>query len=340
LQRHVVAAGTIAAAARRTALMTSSPLVPVEGTLARPRAAPLDGVPPFGREWTFRGMSGARPGKRCLATLTTSCIDIVAPHRTCRWQPLPVAPPSSAGVPAAAPGATRRYIERAPGRTHDRRALRAACWSIGALAIIGWLVTAHEPFPDFAPKPTIQPAVPVPQHVAQSTGTVRVAALERAKPASAPAQHAAARPAAISAMPSPSARGAAPKAPPRRAGAASDGRRVATASPPRPSSSTHQPAGKRPTPAHAAAHVAARLDAGSSVTLHGSHASSHDHFDRPSHSLAPQRPLDDPLTLIAMAHALDAERPARPANVPAAGFDWTARLSHRRLTDTSDTLRR
>ncbi|WP_423391779.1 hypothetical protein [Burkholderia sp. LMG 21824] len=49
--------------------------------------------------------------------------------------------------------------------------------------------------------------------------------------------------------------------------------------------------------------------------------------------------LDDPLTLIAMASALRAQ-PARAAHAPATGFDWTAQLSHRRLTDTPDAFAR
>ncbi|WP_260428289.1 hypothetical protein [Burkholderia sp. Bp9031] len=41
-----------------------------------------------------------------------------------------------------------------------------------------------------------------------------------------------------------------------------------------------------------------------------------------------------------MANTLQANLPARSANVPAAGFDWTAQLSQRRLTDAPDTLAR
>lgn len=50
--------------------------------------------------------------------------------------------------------------------------------------------------------------------------------------------------------------------------------------------------------------------------------------------------LDDPLTLIAMASALRATEPVRASHAPATGVDWTAQLSHRRLTDTPDAFAR
>lgn len=50
--------------------------------------------------------------------------------------------------------------------------------------------------------------------------------------------------------------------------------------------------------------------------------------------------LDDPLTLIAMASALRATQPARATHAPTTGLDWTAQLSHRRLTDTPDAFAR
>ncbi|WP_256260553.1 MULTISPECIES: hypothetical protein [Burkholderia] len=50
--------------------------------------------------------------------------------------------------------------------------------------------------------------------------------------------------------------------------------------------------------------------------------------------------LDDPLTLIATANTLRAAQPARAAHAPAAGFDWTSQLSHRRVTDTPDAFAR
>ncbi|WP_230955356.1 hypothetical protein [Burkholderia vietnamiensis] len=148
--------------------MIQPPVVPVEGKLALPRVAPLGGVPSFGREWTFRPASGAERRTRCVATLTTSCVDSDAPHRACRWQPLSVEPPSVA--PAA-----DRSIVRPPGRTRDRRALHAACWSIGALGIIGTLIATHEPFPRFAPEPAREHASVMQPYDAPAAAAVGVA---------------------------------------------------------------------------------------------------------------------------------------------------------------------
>ncbi|MGC3023972.1 hypothetical protein ACPUER_02265 [Burkholderia sp. DN3021] len=39
-----------------------------------------------------------------------------------------------------------------------------------------------------------------------------------------------------------------------------------------------------------------------------------------------------------MANTLRAAQPARAAHAPAAGFDWTSQLSHRRVTDTPDAF--
>ncbi|WP_423759448.1 hypothetical protein [Burkholderia sp. NLJ2] len=50
--------------------------------------------------------------------------------------------------------------------------------------------------------------------------------------------------------------------------------------------------------------------------------------------------LDNPLTLISMANALRGAQPARAAPAPAAGFDWTSQLSHRRVTDAPDAFAR
>ncbi|WP_244100066.1 hypothetical protein [Burkholderia anthina] len=300
----------VARVARRTALMTPSPLVSVEGRLARPRVAPLDGVPPFGGEWTFRGVAGARLGKHCLATLTTSCIDVDAPHRACRWQPLSTTRPSSADLPATPP--TPAVLPR-PGyrpypRQHDRRAIHAACWSIGALGIIGWLIVAHEPFADFTAAPALHASGIMLEHATQSAGEVRVAAAPPVAPPLAAAPH------------------TAPVATPARTstprGTAPDAQRVASASTPPP----HRPSGARTTTARVRAPASSpaadsRLAARPPVTHLASRASHDD-------------PLDNPLTLIALANTLNAERPARATNAPAADFDWTAQLSHRRVTDT------
>lgn len=155
--------------------MIQPPAVAVEGKLALPRVAPLGGVPSFGREWTFRPASGAGRRTRCVATLTTSCVDIDAPHRACRWLPLTVEPPS------VAPTADRSIV-RTAGRPRDRRALHAACWSIGALGIIGALIATHEPFPRFAPEPAREHAAVMQPHAAPAAAAVRVATTEPIAP--------------------------------------------------------------------------------------------------------------------------------------------------------------
>ncbi|WP_311767933.1 hypothetical protein [Burkholderia sp. Bp8984] len=337
------AAGHAARVAPHTALMIPSPLVSVEGSIARPRVAPLDGVPPFGREWRFGAASGSRSGIRCVATLMTSCIDVDAPHRACRWQPLAAVQPSSAGVPAVAAGATgrHRHIARAVDRAHDRRARHAACWSIGALAIIGGLIVAHEPFPDVARSPVMQIAGAVPEHATEFTGRVRSAGAEPAT-AITPARHHPARAVANTPITSSQpARDAALAPSPRLADAdgAPDVRRAASAAAPSPNrpngthataAQVHPPSAPRLAGRPSITHVASRMPtpgrAGSLPvpdTRHDQHAS-----------------LDDPLTLIAMANALRADRPAWAADAPAADFDWTTHLSHRRLTDTPTTLTR
>nr|WP_244109158.1 hypothetical protein [Burkholderia anthina] len=314
----------VARVAQRTALMTPSPLVAVEGRLARPRVTPLDGVPSFGREWTFRGVAGARLGKHCLATLTTSCIDVDAPHRTCRWLPLSATRPSSADLPATPP--TPAILPR-PGyrpypRLHDRRAIHAACWSIGALGIIGWLIVAHEPFADFTAAPALHTTGIILEHATQSAGEVRIAAAPPVAPPLAAAPHTA--PVATSARTS-SPHGKAP-----------DAQRVASAS----TSSPHRPNGPRTTTARVRAAVSSpaadsRLAARPPVTHLASRAPVRASLGPPPPSRASHDdPLDNPLTLIALANTLNAERPVRAANAPAAGFDWTAQLSHRRVTDT------
>ncbi|WP_269506687.1 hypothetical protein [Burkholderia sp. IMCC1007] len=304
--------------------MTPSPLVSVEGQLARPRVAPLDGVPPFGREWTFRGVAGDRPGERCVATLTTSCIDVDAPHRMCRWQPLSATRSSSADLPAT-PAVLRRPGHGPYPRPHGRRAIDAACWSVGALGIIGWLIVAHEPLTGFTAAPALHATRVIDEPATQATGVVRVAAA----PPLAPAQNA--TPVATPARTSPPH------------DTASDPQRVADASIPSP----HRPAGARTTAAPvrapgaspaASPAASSRLAARPPVTHLASRTPILDRVAPPSLPGGTHRdPLDNPLALIALANALDAERPARAANAPAAGFDWTAQLSHRRLTEASAT---
>ncbi|CAG9227426.1 hypothetical protein [Burkholderia vietnamiensis] len=305
--------------------MIQPPTVPVEGKLALPRVAPLGGVPSFGREWTFRPVSGAERRTRCVATLTTSCVDSDAPHRACRWQPLSVEPPS------VAPLADRSI--RTAGRTRDRRALHAACWSIGALGIIGALIATHEPFPRFAPEPAREHASVMQPYEAPAAAAVRVATIEPIAPNASvvvPAHPSAAaqpvptsseaarraRDAATAPAPSPLASVAAADTPPHRPNI------VRTLSAPRYASATARPAAAWP------------------ITGHTSQTASLDHPHRPPHPDGLHNAADDLLTLIALADALQAELPARRATMPTTGFDWTARLSHRRLTDTPDLYTR
>lgn len=331
------AAGIVARVAPRTALMIPMPLVSLAGPLARPRVAPLDGVPPFGREWMFSGKPGTRLGSRCAAILKTSCIDVRAPHRACRWQSPPAARPVSAGVPDVEARAAGQHIEHAAGRAHDRRARHAACWSIGALGIIGWLIAAHEPLPGFAPAPATQIVGVVPEHAVQSMGAVQTAAVAPAMPTIAPAQPVAARPFATPSTGAPVTRGATTHPAPRRPDTTPNVQRVATAAPPTP----HRPDHRRTTTARVHAPSAPRFTARPSVTHHASRTPTPDRVGSPAHPGAPLDrldPLDDPLTLIAMVNALHPDRPAPAADAPGAGFDWTAQLSHRRLTDGPDTL--
>lgn len=337
-----------ARAAPRPSIMIPSPLVSIEGALARPRVAPLDGVPPFGLEWRFGAASGTRSDERCVATLTTSCIDVDAPHRACHWQPLAAAHPTSAGVPVIVVDASGQHIARAVSRAPDRRARHAACWSLGALAIIGGLIVAHEPIPSSASSPNIHTAGVVPEQATQRSGRVQVGSVERITPALpviAPAQHIAAQPIATpGASPRPE-RDVAPEPKSRRSDATPDVRRAISA----PSPSPHRPHGTRATTALAHAPAVPRLAARPPLTHHASHTPAPDRVvsrslpDTPHDLHAPHElhePLDDPLALIAMANALSTDRPARAGNAPAADFDWTTQLSHRRLTAPSETLSR
>ncbi|KVK92281.1 hypothetical protein WS93_30350 [Burkholderia cepacia] len=309
--------------------MTPSPLVPVEGALARPRVTPLDIVPSFGREWTFRGAPGARPDRHCLATLTTSCIDVDRPHSGCRWQPRPAAIPMpvSAGapvVPAAVAGTRIR-------RSHDRRARYAICWSIGALGIIGWLIAAYEPPAGFGPAYAIQAAGNVPDHATSSSGTVRVATVQPGTSTSAPPQRTMAAPVATTAeapqVMHPVTLRPASLRPDAKANVPH------TASPLRSNDKRGAAAARPATPSR----LASRPPVRSSTVA----PSARDPFAPASRAIAePRDTLDDPFTLIAMASALRATQPTRATRTPAAGFDWTAQLSHRRLTDTPDAFAR
>lgn len=327
--------------------MTPSPLVPVEGALARPRVAPLDHVPPFGHEWTFRGAPGARPGKHCLATLTTSCIDVDSPHRACRWQPLPVATsaPNSAGVPVVQAAVTGTRFRRTVQGPRDRRAMYAICWSFGALGIIGWLIAAHEPYTGFEPAHTIRMAGGAPESATSSTGTVRVAAVQPGTSTNTSPQRTAATPVTRTEESLSATHHAVPRRASLRPKATSDVRRAAAASP----TSPHRTNGQRTTATPARIPTVPRLAARPPIPSDTANARTRDRLVPPPHATNARDThdaretldtLDDPHTLIAMANALRAAQPARSAHAPATGFDWTSQLSHRRVTDTPDAFAR
>ncbi len=328
--------GTDARAAWRTALMTPSSLVPVAGALARPRVAPLDHVPSLGRDWTFRGAPGARPGKHCLATLTTSCIDVDRPHRACHWQPLPItaSAPTRAGSPVARPAAAAPSFPRIAGGFRDRRAKYATCWSIGALGIIGWLIATYEPIAGFGPAYAIHAAGGVPDHATSSSGTVRVAAVQPSTSTSAPSPRKMAAPVATTAEPLPAMHQVARPPASLRPTATSSVPPTATAASPR-SSGTRMAAAPVRTPT--VMRMATRPPiSGSTVDTR-----TRDRLAALPRATGDMRDtLDDPLTLIAMASALRATEPVPATHAPAIGVDWTAQLSHRRLTDTPGVFAR
>ncbi len=66
-----------------SASMSQPSFLTVEGELARPSLLPLLGLP-FGREWTIGKSASPCPLGYC-ATLWTYCIDVMAPHPSCRW---------------------------------------------------------------------------------------------------------------------------------------------------------------------------------------------------------------------------------------------------------------
>lgn len=296
--------------------MNPSSLVPVEGKIARPRFMPLDGIP-FGREWTFRGASDAHADNAPVARIVTSCIDVTLPHRACNWLPLRLQRP-----PASGPALPLPHPASAGG---SRRAMLAACWSVGALGIIGWLVAAHAPQSGtdassrFARSGAVvvrQPAQPV-AHVAAPAPQPATASRTRASPA------------AIAARPSPPI-AVAPQPPadthpvPTR-----HAQRLATAPQPRATGSRATPRTQYVTATRAAAHVRPMPQLQRAVQ------------PLPATPAPAPDTLDDPRTLIAMAHTLRAEQPTvAPSAPPLAGFDWTSRLSHRRLTDSPDAFTR
>lgn len=298
--------------------MNPSPLIPVEGEIARPRFMPLDGIP-FGREWTLRRSSDAHADGTFVARIVTSCIDVAFPHRACSW--LPLRPPAS--VPALP-------ASRSAPADGSKRTLLAACWSVGALGIIGWLVATHAPESGtdaslrFVQSGTVtaqRPAQPVVTHAAT--------------PAPRPdtASHTPATPIAVAARPSPpivvapQPVAATPPAPIRHA------QRLATT--PQPHTTGRHAMPQMQYTAATTAPAAIRVAAPVRPTPQLERAV------QPLPAASALDTLDDPHTLIAMAHALRAEQPAAaPSAPPPAGFDWTSRLSHRRLTDTPDAFTR
>ncbi|MBN3831244.1 hypothetical protein [Burkholderia sp. Ac-20344] len=315
--------------------MTPSSLVPVTGALARPRVAPLDHVPPFGRDWIFRGAPGARPGKHCLATLATSCIDVDRPHRTCHWQPLPVeaSAPACAGLPVALPAGAGRRSRHTAGGFRDRRVRYAICWSIGALGIIGWLIAAYEPIPGFGPAYAIHTAGSVPDHATSTLGTVRVSTVKPQPSTSAPPQRKISTPVVTAAESPPATHHVARHPASLRPKTTSGVPHTATASPPR-SNGKHSTMAAPARPA-----TVSRLASHPPIRSSTVDARTRDRLVAPPRTTGDTRDTrDDPLTLIAMANTLRATQPARATHAPATGFDWTAQLSHHRLTDTPDAF--
>ncbi|VWD04240.1 hypothetical protein BLA9940_06374 [Burkholderia aenigmatica] len=316
--------------------MTPSHLVPVAGVLARPRVAPLDHVPSFGRDWIFRDAPGTQPGKHCVATLATSCIDVDRPHRACHWEPLPIAVPApiSAGSPIALPAAAGRRSRRIAGGARDRRARYALCWSIGALGIIGWLIATHEPIAGLGRAYAIQTADGAPDHATSSSGTVRVATVQPHTSSNAAPQRKMAAPVATTAGSRQATHHVTRHPASLRPRAMSDMPRTATASSPRSN-------GKHATAAPARRPTMQRLAARPPVRRNTVDTRARDRLATAPRAIAHSRDtLDDPLTLIAMASALRATEPARATHAFPVNFDWTTQLSHRRLTDTPDAFAR
>jgi len=289
---------------------------------------PLKGVP-FGREWTFRGAPGSRSGEAYFAELLTSCIDVNAPHRACHWMPLDS--PATATAAAAAP----RRLE-----TRVHRGTYAACWTVGALALIGWLVVTHVPpaslvatareaqstasaAPDAA-RATAAMTARTSQLAERHTATERVGATMISSPDAMPAAPADASPsAAADRRDTAPARDATPLAEPQPQALAATERQPAptrrTAAPAVPPTGDAQRVVTRPRPAPPPVRTAMPAEP-------------------PAHDDA----LDDPRTLIEMADALRAEWPAVTRAAPSSGTnaDWSARLTHRRLTDAPDAFAR
>ncbi|WP_321793208.1 hypothetical protein [Burkholderia pyrrocinia] len=218
----------------------------------------------------------------------------------------------------------------------------AICWSVGALGIIGWLIAAHEPSTGFERAHTIQMAGGVPEPATSSTGTIRLAAVQPGTSTNTSPQPTAATPVARTEEPRSATHHTAPRPASLHLKATSDVRLAATASP----TSPHRTNGRRTTATPARIPTVPRLAARPPVPSDTANARTRDRLVPPPHATDARETydardtLDDPLTLIAMANALRAAQPARAAHAPAAGFDWTSQLSHRRVTDTPDAFAR
>ncbi|UVE66161.1 hypothetical protein L2Y90_03260 [Burkholderia pyrrocinia] len=210
----------------------------------------------------------------------------------------------------------------------------AICWSIGAFGIIGWLIAAHEPPTGIEPAHTIQLAGIAPDHATPSTGTVRAAAVQSDTSTYPASQRTVATPVAKTEESPPATHHASPRPASLRPKATSDVQRAATASPRRTNGTrtTAAPA-RKPTVPQLAARPPVLSDTASARNRLAPPPRATDTRDA-------RDTLDDPLTLIAMANALRGAQPARAAHAPAAGFDWTSQLSHRRVTDIPDTFAR
>ncbi|CAN0619087.1 conserved protein of unknown function [Burkholderia multivorans] len=303
---------------------------------------PLKGVP-FGREWTSRNAPGAQSGKTYLAELVTSCIDVNAPHRACHWMPLDPPAAAAEAPQAAAPRATapRRFAARVHRGTY------ATCWTVGALALIGWLVVTHAPpdslvatarkaqsvtgaAPDTARVPVAMPARTLQateQRVpAEDIGAVTIAS-------SAPQSDVVPAPrvdgplsVAADRHGTAPARDAKPLAEPQT--------RLLVAE--RQAAPTRRTAAPAVPPAGEAERVATRprpVPPPVRAARPAAPAARDDAFDDM---------LDDPRALIAMADTLRAERPALTPAAQSSGTDadWSTRLTHRRLTDAPDAFAR
>jgi hypothetical protein len=315
--------------------MNRSSFVLVEGELARPGAAPLSGIP-FGREWT--GTPGPRSRKNGVAKLITSCIDITAPHRSCGWKPLHEPTPAAAAPPAAKPKAVerRRIALRRPVIRPTRkppRAAFAACWTLGAVAVIGWLVTTHAPAPVGTSIRSAGSSLVVARHAASPPDAPSARDLQRSEP-QASTHLAAKQPEAVPAD-RPATAGSPIAAPARSEQPAQ--RIATTVEAPAPST-----VARRSVPADTAASSRTRRAAAAPQAAPpriAILATSHPRRADAAPIATTDVPSDDPRALIALANALRAEQPASASPARSlADIDWTAGRIHHRLTDAPDAF--